>query len=257
MSERSTTPQSEARRGRARRGLTAAAAALVAAAMLAGCGGEDDPAGGAAASTATATATAPDAGAPMTFAGAPGRSLSAGAYQTTTFSVPLSITLDDGWTAGGGELPDLVDLFRQGSGSAGLGFFAGARFVDIGADEGAALDPSDDPTAFLHGHTGLETGPMSERQLGGRPATAFDFAASGPPSSPPPPAGSALSTSFPLAALSDGNQYGLSAGERGRVIVVEATGGPLVILISAPGPEADEHLRRAERVLASLRLPGA
>jgi hypothetical protein len=196
----------------------------------------------------TDTAPAPA----MTF-DAPGQPLAAGRYQSDELAVPIALTLDGGWVAGPGEeLEEVLDIYSASPEGASLWFLTLPNVIDPSDPAGMReIDAPTDLVAFLHGHARFNTGPTETTSVGGRRATAFDFAIDDAqtvsnPQCPGP--------CVPFTRLSDGAELGFLAGEEGRMFIVEGPSGPLVIVYSSPQSAAEEHKVSSERVLASLRF---
>lgn len=210
--------------------------------------------------------TAPPEG-PQPLATAPVSPLPAGTYRTT-IGPDVTFTVDDRWDL---EAMDAIQgalLFGSYSPMDIVAprvewidlTSAGARVVptklrgvvgSVDANEFGRWDPlPDDLAEWFASDSGLEVGPIEHVEVGGRPATSFDFTV---PDLPPE---SAACVVWPCLRLLGGADWGWPAleGDVGRMWLVDLGGHQLLLQIRSQPGDADLFIPAGITVVSSMQI---
>lgn len=226
-------------RAAARFRVAVAAAALAVAAAACQGGGSAPPTAGSSPSATMPQAESPAAPTPTAAAAASSAvrlfgPLAAGTYTTATFTPAVTFTVPDGWIAGS-EIPESFSI-RFGTADK----FHQVTFARV---------VGGDPLGIARTNPVYRLGQPVSTTVAGKSATEVSLTLSI----------DAIQKSFyPLAKTisdGDGTLDLLQRGTQARVITVDVTGGPLVILIQRPLGASDPFDAAAQAVLDSLHLP--
>ncbi len=170
----------------------------------------------------------------------PPEALAPGTYITTNFQPPASFRLGDGWSAAVVDTAAIA-LVRETPDSDCLCIVRPDGVFDpVGA--GPAELPAD-LTVWLQEHPGLETTNPSSVQVGNRAARQMEARVA---------AGATLINGrLPLFTAGD-QDYAMSPGDRGHIIVIDHPTGPVVVAVRAPADSFGDYFRAVETMVGSL-----
>ena|SRR5215203_3772638 len=183
-----------------------------------------------------------------------GKPLPAGDYVSEEFKPAMSFELLNGWTRGGGELRDVLDLRDIENDALWLVFMNAEEVYDPKGSNGLKIAPApEDMAAWLQANPHMNSEEPKPTSVGGEKGVQFDAIVTGAVESPE----CVGCVDLPLFNLSNGETSGVEKGEKVRFIVLDDVKGQTVtIFVESSALGFDEFLPKAQQVIETVEWKG-
>ena len=184
-----------------------------------------------------------------------GKPLPAGSYVTEEFRPTMSFSLSKGWTRGGTELRDALDMRDIENDAFWLVFTTPEEVYVPNGSGGLKIVPApEDIAAWLQENPYLKTEKPKPTSVGGEKGVQFDAIVSSVPKAP-------VCYGCPDLGLfheSAGATAGVQKGEKLRFVVLKDVKGKTVtIMVESSALGFDEFLPKAQKVVESVKWTGS